>query len=123
MIVAVSDEHFRRLHGEVLRRPATLAQPPVPPEGGGLRYVHEGPGRVSSSLAGEGGGGGTTKVSRAGKRAQRDGHPIEEGFLTRGRGGGSQALRRVVTQCHEAEVEGLRVAHKIKVERLSGTKA
>ena len=37
----MSDEHFRRLHGKVLRRLTTPIQLPVSHEGGGPGYVHE----------------------------------------------------------------------------------
>ena len=39
-----------------------------------------------------------TEVGRVGKRVQHDDRVVEEGAITRGRGGGSQALRRIATQ-------------------------
>ena len=59
----MSDEHFRCLHGKVLRLSTTPVELLVSHEGGGPGYVHEGLGRVSGSSVGEGVGGGAVEVS------------------------------------------------------------
>ena len=49
---------------------------------------------------------GATEVGRVGKRAWRNGHPIKEGAPNIGRGGGSQTLCRIATQCPPGQGRG-----------------
>ena len=67
------------MHGEVLRRPTTLAQSSISHEGWGLGYVYEGPGRVPGSSALEESGGGSEKIGGASQRAQHASQPGKEG--------------------------------------------
>ena len=120
LTATVSNEHLRRLHGKVLRRPTVLAQPSISHEGRGPGSVYEGQLQVESrvpQLEKE-----VTEAMRklAELTKKRNVLANQEKKVPQLEAEVEDLRHSIALQCsvHQAEVEGLYAAHKFKVEKL-----